>query len=63
MRFIKPVVFKGFLGDDLNSLVEWHVSAYDFYSLVVKNRKRTSERSERVKLFVYFISTEIAFEQ
>ena len=31
-------------------ITSWLVSAYDFYSRVVKNRKRTSERSERVSL-------------
>ena len=31
-------------------ITSWLVSAYDFYSLVVRIRKRTSERSERVSL-------------
>ena len=31
-------------------ITSWLVSEYDFYSRVVKNCKRTSERSERVSL-------------
>ena len=31
-------------------ITSWLVSAYDFYSRAVKNRKRMSERSERVSL-------------
>ena len=31
-------------------ITSWLVSAYDSYLQVVKNRKRTSERSERVSL-------------
>ena len=31
-------------------ITSWLVSAYDFYSRVVRIRKRTSERSERVSL-------------
>ena len=62
-------------------ITSWLVSAYDFYSGVVKNRKRTNESSSEqvcdssqqvnknrtsaptMKLFVYFISTEISFKQ
>ena len=32
------------------------VSAYDFYSRVVKNHQRTSERSERVSLRLFTTS-------
>ena len=34
-------------------ITSWLVSAYDFYSRVVKSRKRTSERSERVSLATF----------
>ena len=36
--------------EEVIEITSWLVSAYDFYSRVVKNRKRTSERSERVSL-------------
>ena len=38
------------ISDGYIEITSWLVSAYDFYSRVVKNRKRTSERSERVSL-------------
>ena len=62
-------------------ITSWLVSAYDFYSRFVENRKRTSESSSEwvcdssqqvnknrtseptMKLFVYFISTEIFFKR
>ena len=41
-------------------ITSWLVSAYDFYSQQV-NKDRTSEPTMR--LFVYFISTEISFNK
>ena len=46
-----PVIFNGPpLNVFYKEITSWLVGAYDFYSRVVKIRKRTSERSERVSL-------------
>ena len=46
--------------EEVIEITSWLVSAYDFYSQQV-NKNRTSEPT--MKLFVYFISTEISFKQ